>query len=158
MLGLCADWLPVLGRHPDEVALMQSFLSKASEHHVDVPTLVTQWAVWWHYDWGRVFDWECPALFGNMAQWIATHEAPSWLPSHGSSAVKKYLYLSQNGMYESAAAAAAPALTCVMLCFSCTISFRCNIELWCINGWACDCVAVNHYVPTPSASLPFMGP
>ena len=123
MLSLCADWLAVLGRQPDEIALMESFLSKAAEHHVHVPAFVIQWAVWWNSTL-RAYDWECPALFSSMEQWVATHEPPPGLPPHGSSAAKKYLYLHQIGAYDSAAAAAsAPALvSACVLCIAVSIS------------------------------------
>lgn len=122
MLSLCADWLAVLGRQPDEIALMESFLSKAAEHHVHVPTVVIQWAIWWNYNWGRVYDWDCPALFSSMEQWVATLEPPPGLPPHGSSAAKKYLFLHQIGAYDSAAAASAPVLVCsCVLCVAVSI-------------------------------------
>ena len=103
---------------------MESFLSKAAEHHVHVPAFVIQWVIWWNSTLRGAYDWDCPALFSSMEQWVTTREPPPGLPPHGSSAAKKYLYLHQIGAYGSAAAAAsAPALvsSCV-LCIAVSMS------------------------------------
>ena len=76
MLSLCADWLAVLARQPDEIALMESFLSKAAEHHVHVPAFVIQWAIWWNSTLRGAYDWDCPALFSSMEQWVTIREPP----------------------------------------------------------------------------------
>lgn len=120
MLSLCADWLAVLARQPDEIALMESFLSKAAEHHVHVPAFVIQWAIWWNSTLRGAYDWDCPALFSSMEQWVTIREPPL-APSPWFKCCQRNTCTRAYG--SAAAAASAPALvsSCV-LCIAVSIS------------------------------------